>query len=139
MPRINCLKTSLTAAGRAKRNEEANSRVSPETTPSQLRLDQAALELHGNFYSNQYIYFLHKQEICAFHLQWFLSLLAEWDGQSQENTAQGALSTVESLERGSLGWTDKRFTEVDLFCAFLRKKKRGADSHISLFGSGEGG
>lgn len=52
-------------------NREANSRTSPETTPSPPHLDQAAPELHGSFYSNQYIYFLYKQEICAFRLQWF--------------------------------------------------------------------
>jgi hypothetical protein len=39
--------------------------------------------------------------------------------------------------RPSLGWADERFTEVDLFCAFLKKENRGADFHISPFGSGK--
>lgn len=123
---------SLTAAGRAKRNGEANSRVSPETTPSRLRLDQAAPELPGNFYSNQYIYFLHKQEICAFHSQWFLSLLAEWDGQSQENTAQGALSTVQSLERWSLDWTEI-YRSGFVLCFSEKEEERSRLPHLSLW------
>lgn len=36
----------------------------------------------------------------------------------------------------SFGRADRKFTEMDLFCVFLKREDREADSHISPFGSG---